>query len=544
VTKPSTLKSLQAALTSRRFGAVALMSLSSGLPLGLVVSAVPYWLTKSGLDIKTVGVLSLAQTPYAFKFLWAPLMDRFRPRFLVRSRSWILLLQLALAACTFALAWSATQTLDVALVGALTLLIAFASASQDIAIDAYAVEVLEAGEQGAAVGARTALYRTAMFIASSVAVSLGPKFGWGLTLASQAAIFLLLIPVTLWAPEAEVESCPKSLREAVWEPFVGFLQKHRALEIVAFLVLYKLADNLAVALVRPFLAHKGYSALDAGVLFGSVSIVFTVGATFVGSTVTSWLGVGRALWVFGFAQILSNLGYALVAAVDFPKVATPDGMVIGWQGQAALYLAAALDNGASGLGTGAFGVLLMRLTQKRFSATQFALFSSIFAIGRTVAGPIAGVAVDAIGWTSFFLVTLACGLPGLAMLQRFVPWSCREIPQASDDDPPAISRGAALTRAGLMLRALGWVVGGSWFGLVANAFLLALKGMRGGLAFDLFAPLTRYLAPTTTSEYLDIAGSAVFGLVLGLGAAAYLAARRGVLSAKGSASQGTGPVSS
>jgi PAT family beta-lactamase induction signal transducer AmpG len=375
VAKTSITESLKAAAGTWRIASVSLLSISSGLPLGLVLMLEPYWLSSSGVDVKTIGLVTVAQAPYAFKFLWSPLLDRFCPPWLGRRRGWVLVWQVALAALGFGLAWQ-SGSLSIGTVAVLTVLTAFASASQDIALDAYCVDVLDRDEQGVAVGARTALYRVGMFVSGGIAISLGPWLGWGITFAALGALYLLLAPVTVLAPEPVAQPpAPRSLREAVWDPFVGFLQKDRALEIVAFLLLYKLADNLATALVGPFLDAKGYSSVDIGVAKGTVGFVFTVAGTFVGGLFSTRLGVGRALWTFGIVQAMANLGYAAVAQASLCRPL--------------MYAAMSLETMASGMGTGAFMVLLLRLTQKRFSATQYALFSSVFALGRTIAGPIA-----------------------------------------------------------------------------------------------------------------------------------------------------------
>ena len=515
--KTSTAQSLQAAFKSWRLGAVTLLSLSSGLPLGIVLYVVPSWMEKEGVDIKTIGVLTLAQVPYAFKFLWSPLMDRWGVPRLGRKRGWILLGQLALAASAFALASQASAP-SLGVVGALTLLFAFASASQDIAIDAYTVDTLRPEEQGLAVGARTAMYRIGMWIAggaiSFAALQVGAAtVGWGVTLSGLGALFLLLSPVAIFAPEPEVQApAPRSMREAVWEPFVGFFQKPRAMEIVAFLLLYKFADNLAVSLVRPFLLKVGYGEVDVGIASTTVGLAFTMVGTFVGGYLTTSLGVGRALWLFGILQSLPGLGYALVAASEVNRPL--------------MYAAMALEAGASGMGTGAFSVLLIRLTQKRFSATQYALFSSVFALGRTVAGPIAGALADAIGWRDFFLFTVICGVPGLVMLQRFVPLGTRDLPEELGQ--PAAITGQPLTRAGLAARGLAATLAGVALGALASATLSGLKALKEGRGFSLASALERMASPAQASDWIALAEVTAFGLLVGFAAAAYLAARRGL----------------
>jgi PAT family beta-lactamase induction signal transducer AmpG len=512
--KLTTRESLRRAFTSWRTGAVTLLSFPSGLPLGIVLYTIPYWMQQEGIDIKTIGLVSAAQIPYAFKFLWSPIVDRFAPR-RGRKRAWIAAGQVmvALALATFA---ANAGHPSVTAIAALTLLVSFASATQDIAYDAYTVEVLRPEERGLAVGARNALARAGMFT-GRVLNSFGPKLGWGPSFLAMAASFVPFLAVTARAPEPDVPPPPpRTLREAVWEPFVGFFRHARALEIAAFLFLYKFADNLATALVSPFLGQLGYDPVDIGIAQGTIGIVATIAGTFLGGILSTSMGVGRALWVFGLFQIVSNLGYVAIAEVGVDRPV--------------MYAAAAIEAATSGMGTGAFGVFLLRLTQRRFSATQYALFSSIFALGRTFAGPPAGALVDAIGWRDFFLLTMPLGVPGLLMLQRFVPWRSREIPGALDEAEAPAAHGTPVTVAGLARRGLAGALAGTAAAYLLAALLAALKAMRGGSApFDLGAAFLRILAPRRAVDWVDLVGPPIAGVVLGFAVAAYVAARRGVV---------------
>src|SRR5688500_13211138 len=228
----STWQSLLSLFRSWRLAAVSLQSFASGLPLGLVWIAVPTWMTQAGIDIKVVGLFTLAQAPWSFKFLWSPLMDRFPPPLFGRKRGWIFLSQLALLGFGLWLGFVSDQPQAVGVIGALALAIGLAAATQDIAIDAYAVEVLRKEEQGAAVGARTALYRAAMMVAGGGAIWVASKLSWQAVNIGLALLYVPLLFVTWRSPEPEaLPSPPRSLREAVWGPFVGFLGQHRALEI-------------------------------------------------------------------------------------------------------------------------------------------------------------------------------------------------------------------------------------------------------------------------------------------------------------------------
>lgn len=511
---------------------MTLLSLSSGMPLGLVLVTVPAWMAYAEVDIRTIGILTVAQAPYAFKFLWSPLLDRYALPGLGRKRGWVLVCQLLLAALTGLLAFTATDSPDVAMVAALTLLIALASATQDIAVDAYAVEVLRPGEQGLAVGARTALYRVGMWMAGNIALSLGalsagevpwgwlqPFVGWRPTLLALAVIYLALLPVTIWAPEPKLQAPPpRTLKEAVWGPLVGFFRQHRALEIAAFVFFYKLADNLAGALVRPFLAQAGYAPVDVGLASGTIGLVGTLAGTFAGGMLTGAMGLGRSLWVFGILQGVSNVGYALVAASEVSRPL--------------MYGAMAVESATSGMGTGAFGVLLLRMTEKRFSATQYALFSSIFALGRTVVGPPAGFLADALGWHQFFLLTIPCALPGLWMLHRFVPLTARDVPlhpiETSGEQAPR-----PLSWSGVIVRSLAATGAATLLSFFSVAGLGSLKSWRAGEPLVLAERMTAMLSPTAPIELLEVAGPMVAGLLFGLAAAAYLVARRGIRSSGG-----------
>ena len=507
------LRSLALALTSWRTASVTLLSFSSGLPLGLVWIAIPDWLRNVGVDIRIVGLITLAQAPWTFKFLWSPLMDRYVPPWLGRRRGWAFIAQIGLFALTLGLAGVGHRPETPWVIAALALAIAFASATQDIAIDAYAVDVLRPEEQGVAVGARTAAYRAAMTLAGGLAITFAGRWSWPAVNVGLALLYLPMLLVSWKAPEpGGLAAAPRTLREAVWYPFVGFLRRHRALEILAFVFCYKFADHLAQSLQRPFLVDMGYSDFDRGVALATVALIGHLVGTFVGGALTNVLGLGRSLWVFGFCQIFSNLGYVWLAAVE--GVNRP-----------LMYGAIGFETLSSGLGTGAFFVLLLRLTQKRFSATQYALFSSLFGLPRLFAGPIAGFAVYAAGWYVFFWSTMLVGIPGMVLLARFVPWRAREPEFAIE--PPRVRR--PLRVGELALRGIAGGVLGALLAVLITASLAALRAFKDApeLGLDLLVPLTALLRPAASGDWLSLLGIIVFGLVCGLFTAAIVAARHG-----------------
>jgi PAT family beta-lactamase induction signal transducer AmpG len=513
--RESGLSALIRAMRSWRTAAVTLLSFSSGLPLGLVWYAIPDWMRSIGIDLRVVGLFTLAQAPWAFKVLWSPLMDRYVPPFWGRRRGWIAVCQIALAALGIVLAGAGHQPEAIWVVGAIAFAIAIASASQDIAYNAYMVDVLRPEEQGVASGAGVGVYRLAMLVSGGAAISLAARYGWPAVNVLLGLVYIPLLLITWWAPEPEAQpQVPRSWREAIWEPFLGFLGKPRALEILAFVFLYKIADQLAQALTRPFLIDMGYNADQRGIALATISAFATVGGAAIGGAITTMIGLGRALWTFGFLQIGSNVGYFLLAGLSAPN-------------PPAMYGAAAFELGTSGLGTGAYSVLLLRITQKRFSATQYALFSSLFAVPRILAGPISGVTVEAIGWQVFYLSTMILGIPGLLMLARFVPFGVRE-PEFDAEEPAPLPSGPPLATSQLVTRG---VVGGVAIGavtLVMAALLAAFDAMRAtpGAPFDYGTALWQTMFPAGIGGWLQLVGILSFALIGGLFVAAYAAARR------------------
>ena len=496
---------------SRRILSVALLSFASGLPLGLVWIAIPAWMARVGVDIKVIGLFTLAQAPWSFKLLWSPWMDRYPPPFLGRKRGWIVIGQVALFALTLGLAGAAQRGEAIGVIFAFALGLAFAGATQDIAIDAYAVEVLEREEQGFATGSRTAFYRAAMLVAGGTAISLAGATSWAVVNLMLALLYLPLMVVAARAPEpAVLPPPPRSLREAVWGPFVGFLRQHRSLEILGFVVLYKLADNMTQSLIGPFLVQTGFGDFDVGLARTTIGQAAMIGGTFLGGLLTDRIGLGRSLWIFGIVQLVSNLGYAVVAQVGTNRPV--------------MYSAHAVEYLSSGLAAGAFGVLLLRLTQKRFSATQYALLSSLFTLPRVLAGPVTGVLADALGWRDFFLSTVLFGIPGMLMLARFVPWGVRDV----EFEVEAPSWGPPLAPAGLVGRALAGAMVSLLLGISGLALVAGLTGMHARRGFTAAPALAAVLHPSSVTDWTTVAGLLVLAALGGLATAATLVARRGL----------------
>ena len=334
----------------------------------------------------------------------------------------------------------------------------------------------------------------------------------------------------LWSPEpAAAPPPPRTLRDAVFGPLLDLFRRSGVLPILGFLFFYKFGENLATALIRPFLIQKCYVPEDVGLATASIGLTCLITGTLFGGAATERFGLTRCLWIFGAMQDVAFLGQALVDQLT--PGAPCAGGIVGALVQPlshrfVMYGAIALENLCQGLATGAFGVLLLRMTQRRFSATQYALFSSIFALGRTVTGPIAGYVADAIGWTPFYFVCTVASVPGLLLLQQFAPLGGRE--PALDALEPIATR--PVSRARLAVSGLATAAVGSLVALSVSALLAALKAarVRPELGVDFSGALGRILAPSQASDWMRLGAFAVVGLVSGAAAAAFLVARHGV----------------
>jgi len=345
------------------------------------------------------------------------------------------------------------------------------------------------------------MYRAAMFASSGLAISMAARIGWPVVNAVLAFVYLPMLLITWKSPEPEVQPpTPRTLRDAVWQPFLSFLTRPRAIEILAFVVLYKLSDQLTQALTRPFLIDMGYNADQRGIALGLITITTTIVGAVFGGWVTTLAGLGHSLWIFGFLQLFSNVGYYILAILGRPV-------------PTALFAATGFELLTSGMGTGAFTVLLLRLTEKRFSATQYALFSSLFALPRVVAGPITGFAVAAIGWPSFFLTTLVIGVPGLVMLNRFAPFGVREPQFEHEAEPVPSTTMPGLLRPGITAAA-GLAIGAALLVAMLDAMDKARATPAAG--FDIAGALWRLSHPADPGGWVQMLGILAFAIVGGM----------------------------
>jgi len=406
-------RDFRAVLRDRNLAVILLLGFSSGLPLALTGSTLQAWMTVDGVDLSTIGVFTLVGVPYTWKFLWAPAMDRFVPPFLGRRRGWLLVTQLVLAAAIAAMATLSPRR-DTALLAALALFTAFASASQDIVFDAYRTDIAKPEERGLA-GALTVVgYRVAMLVSGALALILVagdgwiPAIGWSDTYFAMAALMGIGVLVTLAGTEPETPARPRSLRESFVEPLREFLTRPQAgWLMLLLLVLYKLGDAFALSLSTSFLLRgAGFSLQDVAWVNKAMAIGASIAGALVGGVLMVRLRLFQALMGFGVLQGVASLAFMWLALAgkSFPL----------------MVFAVGLENFTSGMGTVAFVALLMALCDHRYTATQYALLSALSAFGRVYVGPVAGCATDprhlGLPWPAFFFLTFIAAIPGLMLL--------------------------------------------------------------------------------------------------------------------------------
>jgi PAT family beta-lactamase induction signal transducer AmpG len=399
------------AIFNRRMLICIFMGFSSGLPLFILYQLVPGWLRSEGVSLTEIGLFSLIGIPYVWKFVWAPLMDRYSLPVLGRRRSWMLLTQVLLL---FSIAGFGfvDPIMNIWSVAYLAAAVAFFSASQDIVLDAYRRELLPEHELGLGNSIHVQAYRLSGLVPGSLAFILADHISWQSVFLIVAAFMLIGIFLSLTIKELNnTLQAPKTLRQAVVLPFRDFINREgikSALLILAFLFLYKLGDSMATALQTPFFIDLGFTKTEIGVVAKTASLIaMTIGLA-VGGIVMIKLSINRALWLFGFVQIVSILGFAALAEIGHNTYALAFAMGFEYLGV--------------GLGTAAFTAFIARATNPAFAATQFALFTALTALPRTFANATTGVIVEQIGWTNFYFMCTALAVPGMLMLLKVAPW--------------------------------------------------------------------------------------------------------------------------
>jgi len=401
---------------SKKMLLMLVLGFASGMPLALTSSTLSAWLVTEGVDIKTIGIFSLVGLPYAFKFLWSPFMDRYVPPFLGRRRGWMLITQLALIAIIATMGFfnPSSQPLLVAL---WAVALAFFSASQDIVLDAYRTEYLAPEERGAGAGIWIMGYRLALLVSGALALILSDHISWrsvyvimGLVMGVGCIATFLCPDPAQGRPRQEAVTPPKSLHEAVVSPFVEFFRRPGAWEILLFVILYKIGDVAAAQMTTPYiLQHIGFSRTELGTIFKGFGMAATIlGGIVGGALMTKW-DLRRSLLVFGILQGVSTISFVLLEFTGREL----------W----ALSVVIGVENICGGMGTAAYTALLMGLCNTRFTATQYALLSSLMAVSRYITGAPTGYLVVAAGWVWFFVICTALAIPGLLLLIRYNKWA-------------------------------------------------------------------------------------------------------------------------
>ncbi|GAX37934.1 AmpG family muropeptide MFS transporter [Nodularia sp. NIES-3585] len=409
------VRSLLQVFGSRKMAALTLIGFSSGLPLFLTSRTLQAWMTVEGVDLTAIGLFSLVGIPYSLKFIWSPLIDRFAVPILGRRRGWLITLQIGLLIAIALMAFQQPkQALQLLAVNAVA--IAFLSASQDIAADAYRTDVLEELELGAGAAVFVLGYRIALLFTGSLALILADILPWSSVYLVMALGMGIGIIATLFAPEPKETSPPESLAAAVILPFGEFFQRQgvvQAILLLLFIVLYKLGDSFVNNMSTPFLLQTGFTQTDIGTIQGGMGLIATIVGTLSGGVILSKIGLNRSLWLFGALQAVSNLAYYVLANIG--------------QNYQALVLTINIENFCGGLGTAAFVAFLMNMCNQRFSATQYALLSSFMAVSRDILVAPAGTIAKSTGWPLFFIISIVAAIPGLLLLPFFAPWNPKPV---------------------------------------------------------------------------------------------------------------------
>jgi len=392
------------------------LGFSSGLPLFILYNLLSAWLRSESVDLKSIGLFALVGFPYTWKFIWSPLMDRYQVPALGRRRGWMLLTQVALLALVGSMGLYSPKT-DLTAIVVLAGAIAFLSASQDIVIDAYRRELLSDEQQGSGTALFVNAYKLSTLVPGSLSLILSDFMSWQTVFAITALFMLPGIITTFLIAEPKVYGTPpKNLREAVVLPFQEFVLRQgwkHALLILAFIFLYKLGDSMATALATPFYLDLGFSRTQIGLVAKNAGLWASVAGGILGVVWLEKTGVNRGLWVFGVLQAAAILGFAALAKIG-----------VSTQENATLMLGAVigLEAFAVGLGTAAFTAYIANTTDPRYTATQFALFTSLAAVPRTFFNAATGYIVAQTGWFHFFLICFVLALPGMLLLPKIAPW--------------------------------------------------------------------------------------------------------------------------
>lgn len=384
------------------------MGFACGLPLLLTISLLQAWMKEEGVDLAMIGMMSLVGLPYTVKFLWAPFLDRYIPPFLGRRRGWLIVAQILLVLLIAGLAFTEPGVKPLYVVIA-AMLVTFFSATQDIAVDAFRRESLSDKELGLGSSLYVNGYRVGMLLASGGGFIMADAISFKAVYLIMAACLLPCMLATVFSPEPEIlEGTPKTLREAVIDPLVEYFSRSGAIWILAFILLYKIGDTMASAMTTPFYLDIGFSKTEIGAVVKLFGFWATLGGSLAGGLIMLYIGINRSLWIFGIFQALSTAGFAVLARTGYSLPAL-SGVI-------------AFENFSSGMGTAAYSAFMASITNKKFTATQYALLSSLMGVPRVIASAPTGFLAENIGWELFFTACTLIAIPGMLLLFKFAPW--------------------------------------------------------------------------------------------------------------------------
>jgi PAT family beta-lactamase induction signal transducer AmpG len=410
--QPDNRQSIIKTLISRRMLVALVMGFACGLPLLLTMSVLQAWMTDAGVDLTVIGMMALVGLPYTLKFLWAPFLDRFTLPFLGRRRGWMLLAQIALTVSIAGLGQS-DPTQNPWLLAVAAFLVTFFSSSQDIVVDAYRREDLSDEELGLGSSLYINGYRVGMLLASGGGLIMADHMDFSMVYLILAGCMLPGLLTTLLTPEPETPAgTPRTMREAVVDPLVEYFSRQDALLMLVFILLYKVGDTMASAMTTPFYLDIGFSKSEIGAVVKLFGFWATIAGGLAGGILMLRLGINRSLWVFGFLQAASTAGFALLANVGYS---------VTW-----LSAVIAFENLSSGMGTAAYAAFMASITNKKFTATQYALLTSLMGIPRVFASAPTGFLVKNVGWETFFIACALIAIPGMLLLLKFAPWNSNE----------------------------------------------------------------------------------------------------------------------
>jgi len=401
-------KKILCEIFSGRMLVALLMGFACGLPLLLTITVLQAWMKEAGVDLTVIGMMALVGLPYTLKFLWAPVLDRFTLPFLGRRRGWLIVAQVVLIFSISGLGFT-DPAKNPWMVAFVAFLVTFFSASQDIVVDAYRREDLSDQELGLGSSLYVNGYRTGMLLASGGGLIMADHMPFFMVYQVMAACLLPGVVTTLVAREPCVPAgTPQSMREAVFDPLKEYFSRQGALWILAFILLYKMGDSMASAMTTPFYLDLGFSKTQIGAIVKLFGFWATVIGSLIGGVVMFRLEINRSLWIFGFLQAISTAGFAVLARIGDNITALS--AVIGF------------ENLSSGMGTAAFVAFMASITNKKFTATQYALLSSLMGIPRVMASAPTGYLAKHFGWESFFIACTLIAAPGMLLLLKVAPW--------------------------------------------------------------------------------------------------------------------------